>query len=215
MIKIVLAEDHQLVRQGLKALLNAEAGFEVVAEASDGREAIDLTKELEPDVLVLDWMLPILSGLEVTRRVKAADVSTIIIVLSMHTDEGYIRTALKEGARGYVLKESSAANLVKAINECMQGRIYLGPPLSEDSLEQYELRIETGNLDPYQTLTDREREVLQLVAEGWTSQKIANELDISPRTVESHRASFMDKLKLDSTAEVTRYALRKGLMPLE
>ena len=214
MIDIVLAEDHQVVRQGLKALLEGQPDIKVVGEASDGQQAIKLVLKLQPQVLILDWMLPGLSGLEVTRRLRAAGASTEIIVLSMHTDESYVRSALKEGAKGYVLKDSSASHLVAAIRACVNGERYLSPPISQLGLQMYSERIETGKLDPYQSLTDREREIFQLVAEGWTSKEIADKLAISPRTVETHRANFMEKLQLSSTADVTRFALRKGIISL-
>ena len=215
MINIVLAEDHKIVRQGLTSLLNKEKDFEVVAEASDGRKTVDLVVEFEPDILVLDWMLPGLNGLEVLRRVKSTGLQTVVVILSMHADESYVRSAFKEGAKGYVLKESSAAHLVEAVRTALSGKTYLCPPISEAMMADYSERIDTGKLDPYQTLTSREREILQLVAEGFTSQQIANELKISPRTVETHRANVMQKLKLDSVSDLTRYALRKGLIPLE
>jgi DNA-binding NarL/FixJ family response regulator len=215
MIRIVLAEDHNVVRQGLKALLDGESDFNIVAETATAGEAVEAVKQFEPDVLVLDWMLPHLSGLEVTRRVSETMPNTHILILSMYADESYVIQALKHGASGYVLKESTGSELIKAIRTCVEGRRFLSPPFSMERLDRYSQKVETGKLDPYQALTNREREVLQRVAEGQTSQEIAEALAISPRTVESHRANMMRKLDLKSSQEVTHYALRKGLISVE
>jgi DNA-binding NarL/FixJ family response regulator len=215
LIRIVLAEDHHVVRQGLKALLDGESDFSIVAETATGGEAVKAVEENKPDVLVLDWMLPHLSGLEVTRRVSEVVPNTKILILSMHADESYVIQALKHGASGYILKESTGSELIKAIRACVEGRRYLSPPFSMERLTRYSQKVDTGKLDPYQALTDREREVLQRVAEGETSQEIAEALTISPRTVESHRANMMRKLDLKSSREVTHYALRKGLISVD
>ncbi|MFP3853565.1 MAG: response regulator [Anaerolineales bacterium] len=215
MIKIVLAEDHNVVRQGLEALLAREPDFHVAAQASDGRGAIEAVQQEKPDVLILDWMLPKLSGLEVLRRVSAMEYKAKVIVLSMHADESYVLEAFRHGAVGYVMKDASARHLVQAIHTCLEGERYLCPPLSERLLEEYQEKISTDQLEPYEILTEREREVLQLVAEGNTNNEIAEMLSISARTVESHRANLMRKLNLDSTADVTKYALRRGLISLE
>lgn len=215
MTTIVLAEDHHIVRQGLHILLQAERNFSIIGETGDGLEAVQLVERLQPDVLVLDLMMPSLNGLEVTRQVTKRSPQTRIIILSMHANEAYVREALRNGAAGYVLKESSAADLVQAVREAIAGRRYLSPPLSERAIDAYIQKAEAATLDVYDTLTTREREVLHLVAEGNTIGTIASRLFISPRTVETHRTNLMRKLSLRSSAELVRYALQRGLLPLE
>jgi DNA-binding NarL/FixJ family response regulator len=215
MIRIVLVENHEVVRQGLRALLEREADMIVMGEAGVGEDVLPLVEQHAPDVLVLDWMLPGMHGLEVVRRLRKAQVRARIVVLSMHSDESYVLSALREGASAYVLKEAGAEQLVHAIREAIAGRRYLSPPLSEDALESYRQRKATGELDPLKVLTDRERQVLQLVAEGRTNAEIAARLTISQRTAESHRANMMRKLNLEHQADVTRYAIRRGIIALE
>lgn len=210
-ITIILADDHHIVRQGFKSLLENHGGFSVVAEAGDGLEALRLTARLKPDVLVVDLMMPGLNGIEVTRRIAKLSPHTKVIILSMYMDEPYVIEALQNGASGYVLKESNISDLVKAIHEVSAGRHYLGSPLSELAIEAYKEKTRGISLDPYNTLTAREREVLQLVVEGCTSAEIAARLFISQRTVESHRASMMQKLSLGSRAELIEYALKRGI----
>ena len=213
---IALADDHIVVRQGLRALLETEPDFRIVGEAGDGPEAVHLVERLQPDVLVLDLMLPGLSGLEVTRLVRQGSPQTRVLILSMYADEAYVLRALKNGAAGYVLKDSSAADLVQAVREVAGGRRYLSPPLSERAIERYAQRAETSiQEDSYETLTTREREVLHLAAEGHTSAEIAARLGISPRTAETHRANLMRKLGLESQTDLIRYALRRGIVPME
>ena len=212
---IVLADDHNVVRQGLRALLETEPDFRIVGEAGDGPEAVHLVERLQPDVLVLDLMLPGLSGLEVTRLVRQGSSQTRVLILSMYADEAYVLRALKNGAAGYVLKDSSAADLVQAVREVAGGRRYLSPPLSERAIERYAQRAEGVTEDSYELLTTREREVLHLAAEGHTNAEIAARLGISPRTVETHRANLMRKLGLESQTDLIRYALRRGIVPME
>jgi two-component system response regulator NreC len=209
---IVLAEDHHIVRQGLRALLQAEPEFSVVGEAGDGLEAVRLVERIKPDVLVLDLILPGLNGLEVTRQVSQRSPATRVVVLSMHAAEAYVLEALKNGAAGYVLKDASAADLVRAVHEAAAGRHYLSPPLSERAVEAYTRKAQAATLDPYETLTTREREVLHLAAEGHSNAEIAERLVISPRTVETHRASLMRKLDLQSQTDLIRYALQRGII---
>jgi two-component system response regulator NreC len=209
---IVLAEDHHVVRQGLRALLQAEPEFSVVGEAGDGLEAVRLVERIKPDVLVLDLILPGLNGLEVTRQVSQRSPATRVVVLSMHAAEAYVLEALKNGAAGYVLKDASAADLVRAVHEAAAGRHYLSPPLSERAVEAYTRKAQAATLDPYETLTTREREVLHLAAEGHSNAEIAERLVISPRTVETHRASLMRKLDLQSQTDLIRYALQRGII---
>lgn len=211
-ITIVLADDHHIVRQGFRSLLENQEGFSVVAEAGDGLEALKITANMKPDVLVVDLVMPCLSGLEVTRQIAKLSPNTKAIILSMYMDEPYVIEALQNGAWGYVLKESNISDLVKAIREVADGRHYLGSPLSELAIAAYREKTKNLSLDPFNTLTTREREVLQLVAEGHTNSDIAAKLFISHRTVESHRASMMQKLSLSSRVDVVAYATKRGLV---
>ncbi len=215
MTTIVLADDHHVVRQGLRSLLEAEPDFSVVGEAGDGLEATQLVERLQPDVLVLDLMMPSLNGLEVTRQVSQRSPQTHVVILSMHPNEAYVLEALRAGAAAYVLKESTSAELVRAVREAVAGRRYLSPPLSERAIEAYMQKAESAALDPYETLTAREREVLHLVAEGHTNAEIADRLFISRRTVETHRANMMRKLGLRTQTDLISYVLRRGILPME
>jgi len=208
---VVLAEDHQLVRQGLKALLQAEPDLEVVGEAADGVEAMELTRRLQPDVLVLDLMIPRLFGVDVIRQVRQSARKTKIVVLSMHADESFVRESLRAGAHGYVLKESSAEELTRAVRAALAGRRHLSPPLADRAIELFAFP-EGGAEDPLASLTVRERLVLQLAAEGMTNKEIAEKLHISPRTAETHRTHLMQKLQLRTQTDLVRFAIRKGLM---
>ena len=214
-ITIVLADDHHIVRQGLRALLQAEPDFSVVGEAADGREALALTERLKPKVLIVDVMMPNLNGLEVTRQVHQVSVKTRVVVLSMYANEAYVMEAFRNGASAYVLKESKASDLLWAVREVAAGRPYLSPPLSQHAVEHYIQRARETSLDLYDTLTTREREVLQLVAEGHTNADIAARLFISPRTAETHRVHLMNKLRLRSQTDLIRYALKRGILPME
>lgn len=212
---IVLADDHGIVRQGLRVLLEAEPDLVVVGEAADGLEAVRLVERLQPAVLVADVMMPGLSGLEVTREVGRRFSHTRVVILSMYANEAYVLEALKNGAAGYVLKDAGAADLVRAIREAAAGGRYLSPPLSERAIEAYVERAQAAPPDPYDTLTTREREVLQLTTEGLSSTLVAERLSISPRTVETHRANLMRKLNLRRQADLVRYAFEKGIVPVE
>lgn len=215
MPNILLADDHNIVRQGLRALLQSEPHFRLVGEASDGIEAVRLAERLKPDVLITDVMMPGLNGLEVARQVSRSLPNTRIIILSMYTNDAYVIEAFKNGANGYVLKDSEASDLIQAVKEVINGNRYLSPPLSERALELYMQKLESAPSDPYELLTTREREVLQLVAEGKTSAEIANRLFISPRTAEGHRANLMRKLGLQTNADLIRFALKRGILPLD
>lgn len=215
MTTILLADDHHIVRQGLRALLQSESHFHLAGEAGDGLEAVRLAEKLKPDVLITDMMMPGLNGLEVTRQVTRLLPRTKVIILSMYTNDAYVFEALKNGASGYVLKDSQASDLIQAVHEVIAGRRYLSPPLSERALELYMRRVESVPDDPYELLTDREREVLQLVAEGCTSAEIATRLFISPRTAEGHRANLMRKLGLQNHTDLVRFALKRGILPLD
>jgi DNA-binding NarL/FixJ family response regulator len=212
MTTIVLADDHPIVRQGLRSLLEAEPDFRVVGEAADGIEAVQQVERLRPNVLVLDLMMPGLSGLEVTRQVSQRFPQTRVIILSMHANEPYVLEAVSNGATGYVLKKSTTEELVQAIREVLAGRRYLSPPFSEEALKPYLQKTPASPEDPYELLTPREREVLHLVAAGHTSAEIAQRLVVSPRTVESHRANLMRKLNMHHQADLIRYALQRGIL---
>jgi len=212
MITLVLAEDHHLVRQGLKLLLEAEKTFQLVGEAGDGLEAVRLVEKRRPNILVLDLMIPRLHGLEVTRVVRREHPETKVIILSMHADEPYVMEALRNGASGYVLKDATGADLVQAVKDVWAGRRYLSPVLAERAYTGYVERPGESDLDVYETLTNRERLVLQLAAEGSSNPVIAKKLFISPRTAETHRANLMRKLGLRSQTDLVRFAIRKGII---
>ena len=215
-IRIVLADDHRIVREGFRALLDAQKDFEVIGETGDGLEAIRLVEKLKPDVLLVDMMMPALNGLEVTRQITQRGLPAKVVVLSMHSNEAYVLEAMKNGAAAYVLKDATSADLIRAVREAVAGRRYLSPPLSERAIEVYLQKARTTEtLDRYDTLTTREREVLHLSAEGHTNAEIAARLFISPRTVETHRANLMHKLGLRSHTDLIRYALRRGILSME
>lgn len=213
MITIALAEDHHLVRQGFKLVLEAQSDFRLVGEAGDGLEAVKLVSKTRPNVLLLDLMIPRLHGLEATRQCRQESPQTRVIILSMHADEPYVMEALRNGASGYVLKDCTAADLVQAVRTVAAGRRYLSPVLAERALSGYVQRPGESDLDVYETLTKRERLVLQLAAEGKTSAAIASALFISPRTAETHRANLMRKLRLRSQTDLVRFAIRRGIIP--
>ncbi len=215
MTTIVLADDHKIVRQGLKALLDAEPDFSVVGEVGDGLEVEDTVQRIQPDVLVLDLMMPGLNGLEVTRRIAAGSTQTKIVVLSMHSNEAYVLEALKNGAMAYVLKDSGSTDLLQAVRDVSDGRRYLSPPLSEHAIEAYTEKAKGVPVDAYHILTAREREVLQLAAEGDSNPDIAARLSIRPRTAETHRANVMRKLKLHGHTDLVRFALARGIIAPE
>jgi two-component system, NarL family, response regulator NreC len=212
---IVLADDHRIVRQGLRVLLSAEQDFEVIGEADDGREALELVRRLNPDVLVLDLMMPGLNGLEVARQLNKQAAKVGVVVLSMHDDEGFVLEALANGVSAYVLKDSNSSDLVQAVREVSAGRRYLSPPLSDRAIETYQQMAKIGTMDRHETLTTREREVLQLSAEGYTNSEIAARLGISTRTAETHRSRLMHKLDLHTQSDLIRYALRRSIIPME
>jgi two-component system response regulator NreC len=213
MITLLLAEDHHIVRQGIRSLLEAEADFKVIGEVSDGLEAVRMVEQLHPDVLVLDLMMGGLNGLEVARQVSKQSTKTAIVILSMYNNEAYVLEALRSGAKGYVLKDSTTAELVKAIREAQIGRHYLSASLSERAIENYIEKSKETYLDPYDTLTTREREVLHLASQSCTNAEIAESLYISRRTVEVHRANVMRKLGLRSQPQLIRYAIKRGILP--
>lgn len=215
MVTIVLADDHEIVRQGLRSLLETAPDFQVVGEADNGLETVQLVERLQPEVLIVDIMMPGLNGLEVTRQVTQRFPQTQVIILSMRTNEAYVLEALRNGAAGYVLKAGSTAELIQAVHEVTAGRRYLSPLLSERAIEAYVQKAKESQPDAYETLTTREREVLQLAAEGRTTSEIATQLSISPFTAMTHRTNMMRKLSLHTHADLIRYALQRGILPLE
>jgi DNA-binding NarL/FixJ family response regulator len=214
-ISILLADDHPVVRQGMRALLEVQPDIEIVGEAASGLEALRLTERLKPNLLLLDLMMPGLSGLEVTRQVSQRFPETRVVIFSLQADESYVLETLRAGALAYVLKEADGEEVLQAIRQAAAGRRYLSPSISERAIEAYLQKADSTSTDPYDTLTPREREVLQLVAEGQSNSEIAARLFISPRTVEDHRANLMRKLGLRNVADIVRYALRRGILPME
>lgn len=208
-VRIALADDHNVVRQALRMMLESRPDFIIVGEAEDGLKAVQMVRELAPQILVLDLMMPGLNGLEVTRQVSG---QTRVIILSMHDNEAYVVEALRNGAYGYVLKDSTAQELLQAVETVAGGQRYLCKPFSDQAIEKYIQMAHAAPADPYDSLTAREREVLQLSAEGLTAAQISARLNISPRTVEIHRANFMRKLSLHSQAEVIKYAMKRGMI---
>lgn len=214
-VSVLLADDHPIVRLGLRKLLECEPDFSVVGEAGDGVATVRLVERLEPDVLLLDLMMPGLSGLEVLRIIQQRSLRVRVVVLSMHSNNAFVAESLKHGATGYVLKGSTEEDLVRAVREVAAGKRFLSAPVTARAIEAYIEQSRTVGLDPHETLTPREREVLQLGAEGNTSMDIAQRLHLSHRTVENHRANLMRKLGLQNQTDLVRYALRRGLIPLE
>ena len=213
--QILLADDHQVIIDGLKALLSGEPDMEVIGQATDGLQVLPKVLELKPEVLVLDLMMPGLGGLEVARQMKERAPSTKVIVLSMHANDAYVVEALRNGAAGYVLKQAEARALVDAIRAVRAGGRYLSPPLSEEKLERWERDAKAAPFDPYDTLSTREREVLQLAAEGLTSAAIGERLAIGKRTVETHRANLQRKLGVKTQADLVRFAVKKGIVGVD
>jgi two-component system response regulator NreC len=212
---IVLADDHHVVRQSFRLLLEAEPDFHVLGEAASGLETIQLALRLRPDVLLVDLMMPELNGVEVARRIKKQLPNTVIVILSMHENEAYVVEALRAGVSAYVLKKSTAQELVYAIQQGLAGHLFLSPPLNEHAIQVYLEKTQGTSLDPYDTLTAREREVLHLAAEGLNNAAIAARLSISPRTVEMHHGNLMRKLRLRNQADLIRFAIQRGILPLE
>ena len=214
-VRIMLVDDHPIVLQGLRRLLETKAEFLVVAETGDGLGVLKLAETCRPDVVIVDLMMPGLNGLEVTRQLSQNLEGIRIIVFSMHKDDDYVIQALRNGALGYVIKDTGPIELVQAIHQVMAGARYLSPVIAK-RIDALFLENPDGALvDPYDQLTGREREVLQLVAEGYTGQEIANLLTISRRTAEQHRASIMRKLGFQNQREIVRYAIRKGILAID
>lgn len=211
--RILIAEDHTIMREGLKALLSTEPTFEIVGEARDGRETVELVQRLEPDLLLLDLSMPLLHGLEAIKEIRRGGPKTKILVLTVHKDEEFILAAFKAGADGYILKEASHAELEMALESVLSGKRYISPAISHLVLDAYLEATRTLKTESsWETLTGREREILKLIAEGHTNKQISDLLCISVRTVETHRANLMRKLDLHSVAELTALAAERGLI---
>jgi len=212
-VRVLLADDHAIVRRGLKSLLESEPGVTVVAEAGDGLEAVRLAIELQPDMVVLDIGMPLLNGIDVAARLQTMDRPPRVVVLSMHNDESYILRALAAGARAYLLKDATDEDLLPAIRTVASGKPFFSPAVTAVLVEDYIHHLKARGLtDTFHLLTSREREVLQLLAEGRSNKEVAALLELAPSTVETHRANLMQKLSLHNTAEIVLYAVRKGMI---
>ena len=213
MIRVLVCDDHAIVRRGLRSILATEPGLTVVGEAGDGQEALRLAKDLHPDIVVLDLAMPMLNGIDVAARLQKMERAPRTVILSMHSDESYIIRALAAGARAYLLKDATDEDLIPAIRAVAAGRPFFSPAVTAVLVEDYMRRLQDRGLtDSYHLLTDREKEVLQLLAEGRANKEVATLLDLSLSTVETHRANLMQKLNLHNTAEVVLYAVRKGII---
>jgi DNA-binding NarL/FixJ family response regulator len=213
MIRILLADDHTVVRKGLRLLLESQPGLTVIADAANGREAVALAEEHRPDVVVMDVAMPILNGIEAARQISAKWPQTAIVFLSMHSDEGYVLRALKAGARAYLLKDSAEHDLIGAVRAVSEGKAFFSPAISKMLVEDYIRQMDERKVeDSYELLTTREREILQLLAEGKNNKEIAGMLNLSLYTVETHRSNILQKLNLHSGAELILYAVRKGVI---
>lgn len=211
--RVLLVDDHRLIRGGLRLMLERESDVSVVGEAADGREAVALAKSVKPDVVVMDVGMPNLSGIEAVHQMTQENPQLAIVMLSMHSDESYVLRALKAGARGYLLKDSAEADLLKAVHAVAGGKSYFSPAVSKVLLDDYVRKLKrSGTEDPYDLLTPREREVLQLIAEGRSNKDVANLLNLSVYTIESHRSNLMEKLNLKGLPELILYAVRKGII---
>ncbi len=212
-IRILLADDHTVVRRGLRLLLEGQPEFSVVAEAADGKQAVDAVEATKPDVVVLDIAMPNLNGIEAAQRILSVAPSTSIVILSMHSDEGYVLRALKAGAKAYLLKDSAEGDLIEAIKSVTHGKTFFSQEITKMLAEDYVREIRSRGIeDSYELLTPREREILQLLAEGKSNKDIATLLNLSLYTVETHRRNLQDKLNLHSFAELILYAVRKGVI---
>lgn len=213
MIRIALADDHTVIRSGLRVLLERHPEFRVIGEASDGREAVELVDREKPDIVVMDVAMPNLNGIEAARQITAKHPATAVVVLSMHSDESYVLRALKAGARGYLLKDSAESDLITSIRTVHAGKSFFSPAISRMLVEDYVRQMQQRGLeDTYELLTTREREILQLLAEGKSNKDVANLLNLSLYTVETHRGNILQKLNLHSVPELILYAVRKGVI---
>ena len=212
-LRVVLGDDHTIVRQGIRKILEERRDWEVVAEAGDGREAVKKVLEQQPDVAILDIGMPLLNGIEATRQIVKRAPTVRVLILSMHSDEAYITQALQAGAKGYLLKDSADTDLIRGVTDVAAGKSFFSPAVAKVMLDDYVRHLaDKGIVDRYDALSEREREIFQLVAEGHSNKAIAELLSISPATVETHRAHLLQKLDLHNTAEVVLYAVRRGVI---
>jgi DNA-binding NarL/FixJ family response regulator len=215
-ITIFLADDHTIIRQGLAKLLEGEPSFRVVGEAENGREAVRKVEELKPDIVIMDIAMPLLNGIEATRQIKKIYPKTKVIILSMHSHGGYISELLSLGASGYLIKDCSGTDIIKAINAALNGDTYLSPPISRLVIEDYvSLKRKYSREDLYGSLSNREREVFQLIAEGHSTGEISEILCISSSTVKTHRTKIMEKLKIENTSQLIQFAIRLGIVDIQ
>lgn len=214
-VRVLIADDHPIVRKGMRSVLENEPGFKVVGEAEDGTQALEAVENLRPDVLIVDMMMPGHNGLEVIRQAKQYFPALHVLVLSMHKNDAYVAEALNRGASGYILKDTGPTELVEGVKSVISGERYLSKELSEQMVHSYNHGADDFRMDSYETLTNREREILQLAAEGLTSSEIAQRLSISRRTVETHRANLMDKLNLRNQTDLVLYAIKRGILLVE
>jgi len=213
LIRVLLADDHSVVRQGLRVWLERSGSIEVVGEAADGREAVALAEQLKPDIVIMDIAMPLLNGIDATAQITRRDPNTKVIVLSMHADESYILRALGAGAKGYLMKESTETDVLPAVHSVQEGKSYFSSSITRMLLEDYMRMLKQNNLqDSYDLLTEREKEVLQLLAQGKSNKEVAQILNLSPHTIDSHRTNLMQKLDVHNTAEIVLYAVRKGII---
>jgi DNA-binding NarL/FixJ family response regulator len=212
-LRILIADDHTIMRNGLRLLLERQSDFVVVAEAENGRQAVELAARENPDVVIMDIGMPVLNGIEAAKRISEVQPKTAVVILSMHSDESYILRALKSGARGYLLKDSAEADLIGAVRAVAAGKAFFSPAVSKILADDYIRQIQQKGVDDsYELLTTRERELLQLVAEGWSTKEIASQLNLSPHTVDTHRGNIMHKLNVHSVPELILYAVRRGII---
>jgi len=214
-IRILLADDHQIVRKGIYSLLKNHDDLEIVGETKDGRETVKMARELKPDIVLMDIAMPILNGLEATRQIKKTDPKIKVLILTIHKNEEYVLNALQVGASGYLEKDTGVGELLNAIHSVYQDNSFLSPGISKTVIDAYLLRAsKVKESTVFETLTNREREVLQLIAEGFTNREVAKQLFIAVKTVEAHRAHIMDKLDIHDIAKLVKYAIRKGMVDL-
>ncbi len=214
-IRVLICDDHTILREGIRLLLNSQPDMEVVAEAVDGRDAVDKARAVKPDVILMDIAMPLLNGLEATKQIRRDQPNARVLVLTMYESDEYVAQMLEAGAAGYVLKKVAGSELVYAIRAVYQGEAFLYPSITKRLVEDYLRRVESGQeRDSFDGLTDREREVLQLIAEGHTNKEIADLLHLSVRTVQNHRAHIMEKLGMHDRGELIKYAIQKGIIEL-
>ncbi len=213
-IRIILADEHQIIRDGLRSLIEKETGIDIVAEAKNGREAVRMTLELKPDIIVMDVAMPELNGIEAAYKIVAGAPQTKIITLSMHADRRFVMEMLKAGASAYLLKNNAFEELIQAVRTVLGNRTYLNPKIADLVVGDYVRQLKNDDTSVFALLTEREREVLQLIAEGNSTAQIAERLHLSVKTIETHRQKIMEKLKIRNVAELTKYAIREGLTSL-